>query len=145
VKYSLGKIEMLMDMDMAVALGYESSDTGLKLDAGGSTAMQVTSKAIGCIFSKKIDNLMPYCAIAYKILAQDLGKVGGLGTLPAMAGNGLALNIGCMIGIAENQAIAVEYNTENQSWAEWRKTALIKDDASAVNVSGISLGYVYMF
>jgi hypothetical protein len=145
VKYSLGKMEMLMGADMAVALGYESSDAGLKLDAGGSTAMKVTSKAIGCIFSKKIDNFMPYGAIAYKLLAQDLGKLGGVGTLPAMTGNALAFNIGCMIGIAENQAIAVEYNTENQSWASWKKSALIKDDASTVSVSGISLGYVYVF
>ncbi|MFH1710242.1 MAG: hypothetical protein ABH860_04130 [bacterium] len=145
IKYSLGKIEMLMDVDMAVGLGYELSDAGIKLDAGGSTALRASSKTIGCVFSKKIDNFMPYGSIGYKMLAQDLGKLGGLGTIPTITGTGLALNIGCMIGVAENQAVAVEYNTENQAWDSWRKSAAVKDEASAVNVSGISLGYVYVF
>ncbi len=144
VKYSLGKA---MDVDTAVVLGYESGNIGLKLDAGGSTSVASTVISLGYIVSKQINNFMPYGAVAYKMLSQDPGKSQGVKVDPT-SGTGLAFNIGCMIGIAANQAIAIEYNTENQAFADTKVHAPApnnKTDVTSVNVSGISLGYVYMF
>jgi hypothetical protein len=130
-------------MDTAVAGGYEQANVGIKCDTGtfGTTD---TTMSIGYIVSKQMDNLMPYGAVAYKMLTKDFGK----SSIDSLSGTALAFNIGCMIGIAKDQAIAVEYNTENDSFAGVSKAFAPnggKDDASCVNVSGISLGYVYMF
>jgi len=146
-KYALGKQTLPLIgtvVDTAAVLGYQSSNVGLKLDAGGSTSVASTVLGIGYVISKQMDNLIPYGAISYKMLTQDLGKTPGL-KVDAMSGKALAFNIGCMIGIAKDQAIAVEYNTENQAWGEVSKSGKKLDDASAVSVSGISLGYVYVF
>lgn len=147
VKYSLGAQTIPFVgtvLDTAVAGGYESGNEGIKTD-NGSTSIAMTSMSIGYIVSKKIDNLMPYGAVAYKMLTKDVGKLYGGTKIDAFSGTGLAFNLGCMIGIAENQAVAVEYNTETQAWSEATKSGHKLDDASATNVSGISLGYVYMF
>ena len=146
-KYALGKQTLPLIgtvVDTAAVLGYQSSNVGIKLDAGGSTSVASTVLGIGYVISKQMDNLIPYGGISYKMLTQDLGKTTGV-KVDALSGKALAFNVGCMIGIAKDQAIAVEYNTENQAWSEISKSGTKLDDASAVSVSGISLGYVYVF
>ena len=142
VKYSLGKVSLPLIgtvVDSAVAGGYESSNVGIKSTGTGSLSLTTTTMSLGYVVSKQMDNLMPYGAVAYKMITESYGK----SSIDDLSGTGLAFNIGCMIGIAKDQAIAVEYNTENQSYGGVSKPA--KDDAVGVNVSGISLGYVYMF
>ena len=143
VKYSLSMLSM--PVDSAVVFGYESSSVGLKLDAGGSASANTTTMALGYVVSKQMGMCMPYGGVFVKSLSQTMGKklTGGL-DFGSIGGTGLEFNIGCAIGIAANQAILVEYNTENQSWAEAKKGAG-KIEENAVNVSGISLGYAYMF
>jgi len=141
-KYSLGKqtLPLLGNVvDTAAVVGYEKSSAGVKGDNIGSLTIAQTTLAIGYVISKQMDNLVPYGAVAYKMLNKGYGK----SAFDDQTGVGLAFNIGCMIGIAKDQAIAVEYNTENQNWTGVKKP--IKDDDEGINVSGISLGYVYMF
>jgi hypothetical protein len=141
-KYALGKQTLPLIgtvVDTAAVLGYQSSNVGIKLDAGGSLSITSTVLGIGYVISKQMDNLIPYGAVSYKMLTTSYGK----SSMDNLSGTGLAFNIGCMIGIAKDQAIAVEYNTENDLYAGVSKPA--KDDATGVNVSGISLGYVYVF
>jgi hypothetical protein len=144
-KYALGKQSLPLIgtvADTAVAFGYESSNATIKADAiSGSLGITSTAISIGYIVSAKMDNLMPYGAVAYKMLTEAYSK----SSLDTLSGTGLAFNIGCMIGIAKDQAIAVEYNTENQAYAGVSKSMNGKDDAKGQNVSGISLGYVYLF
>ena len=137
VKYSLEN--KLMGCDTAVLAGYESSNTGIKSDGTGKLSVTGTKISLGYVVSKQMGNLMPYGCVAYKMLTTSYGK----SAIDDLSGTGLGLNIGCMIGIAANQAIAVEYNTENDLFGGVKKPQ--KNDDSAVNVSGISLGYVYMF
>jgi hypothetical protein len=145
VKYTLS---LGLPVDSAVVFGYESSNVGVKLQApsyvGGSGSISMTSLTLGGIVSKQMGMFVPYGGIfvkslseAYskKIMGVDFGSIGG---------TGLGFNIGCAIGIAANQAILVEYNTENQAWTEAKKSGQ-KIEENAVNVSGISLGYAYMF
>jgi hypothetical protein len=143
VKYSLGKQTLPLIgsvVDTAVAGGYELANLGFKSDAfSGTLGVTDTTMSIAYVASKQMDNLMPYGAVAYKMITKSYSKSG----IDALTGTGLAFNIGCMIGIAKDQAIAVEYNTENDLYAGVSKPA--KDDATGVNVSGISLGYVYVF
>jgi hypothetical protein len=87
---------------------------------------------------------MPYGAVALKSISQTFGKkLTGL-DFGAIGGTGLAFNVGCVIGVAKDQAVLVELNSENQAWAEAKKGAG-KIEENAVNVSGLSLGYAYMF
>ena len=147
VKYSLGTQSIPLIgtvVDTAVAGGYESANAGVKSTLTKTLSLTQTTMSIGYIVSKQMDNLMPYGAIAYKSLTQSYGKA----AYDNLSGTALAFNIGCMIGIAKDQAIAVEYNTENQSYGAVAKSfgpIPAKDDAAGINVSGISLGYVYMF
>jgi hypothetical protein len=120
-------------MDVAVGFGFESSSqhfSGIKDDG-------LTTWALAGIFSKKIDNMIPYGAIAYKSLSQNAKA----GNVDSLGGVGLAFNLGLYYGIAKDQAVVIEYNTEQQAWTDTKA----KNDAYANNVSGISLGYVYMF
>ena len=142
VKYSLGTQTIPLIgkvVDTAVAGGYEISNAGIKSTLSGSLSLSTTTMSIGYVVSNQMDNLMPYGAVAYKMITQSFGK----SSIDNLVGTGLAFNIGCMIGIAKDQAIAVEYNTENDSYAGVSKP--FKDDAVGINVSGISLGYVYLF
>jgi len=148
VKYSLGKQTIPLigaDVDTAVAGGYESANVGIKCTGiSGTLGITDTTMSIAYVVSKSMDNnLMPYGAVAYKMLTESYSK----STVDTYSGNALAFNIGCMIGIAKGQAIAVEYNTENDSYGAVSKSFGPggKDDATAINVSGISLGYVYVF
>jgi hypothetical protein len=145
-KYTLGNqsLPLIGKVDTAVAIGYETSSVGIKSDNISSIGITTTAMSIGYIVSMQMDNLMPYGAVAYKMLTESFSKSG----IDSLSGTGLAFNIGCMIGIAKDQAIAVEYNTENQSYGAVAKSfgpIPAKDDAAGINVSGISLGYVYMF
>jgi long-subunit fatty acid transport protein len=147
-KYSFGKQTIPLIgtvVDMAVAGGYQSSNVGIKADAGGSTSVAVTKMGGSVILSKKMDNIMPYGSVSLNLLTEDAGKVNGGVTVDTLSGMGLGFNIGCAIGIAKDQAVLVEYNSENQAWSELSKSGHKLDDASAVSVSGISLGYAYMF
>jgi hypothetical protein len=143
VKYSLAP--MGLPVDSAVMLGYESSNAGVKLDAGGSAGISSTTMALGYIVSKQMGTIMPYGGVFVKSLSKAYGKkiTGGV-DVGSIGGTGLAFNVGCAIGIAANQAILIEYNTENQAWAEAKK-GVVKLEENAVNVSGISLGYAYAF
>jgi predicted porin len=134
-----------MPADSAVLLGYETSNVGVKIDAGGSGSISTTSMTLGYIVSKQMGMFVPYGAVAVKSLSQVSSKklTGGL-DFGSIGGTGLMFNIGCAIGIAANQAILVEINSENQAWAEAKKSG-VKIEENAVNVSGISLGYAYMF
>lgn len=143
VKYTIMKNA---PVDVAVALGYESSTLGLKMDVDGKVrGISMSTMTLGCIVSQQMGTVMPYGAIAYKSLSQTLDKNLTFGAdLGSIGGTSLAFNLGCAIGIAANQAILVEFNNEVQSWAEAKK-GLVIAEAHAVSVSGISLGYVYMF
>lgn len=142
-KYTLSMLDL--PVDLAVALGYESSNLGVKIDAGGTGSIGSTTLGIGCIVSKQMGMFMPYGAVAVKSLSMTTSKkLSGNIDFGSIGGTGLAFNLGCAIGIAANQAILVEYNSENQSWAEAKKGAA-KVEANTANVSGISLGYAYMF
>jgi len=148
VKYSLGKQTLPLIgtvVDTAVAGGYEQSNVGFKCTGiSGTVGITDTTMSIAYVMSKQMDNLMPYGAVAYKMITESFSK----SSIDSLSGTGLGFNIGCMIGIAKDQAIAVEYNTENDSYAGTSKSfgpTGGKDDASAVSVSGISLGYVYVF
>jgi len=147
VKYSLGKqtIPLIGSVvDTAVAGGYESSNVGVKTDAG-SLSTTDTTMSIAYVVSQKMDNLIPYGAVAYKMISESYSK----SAYDPMSGTALAFNIGCMVGIAKDQAIAVEYNTENDAFGAqtkpWKALTGKANDASAISVSGISLGYVYVF
>lgn len=147
VKYSLGEQTLPLIgkvVDTAVAVGYEQSNAGVKSDAVKLNITK-TTMSIGYIVSKQMDNLMPYGAVAYKMLTQDYGK----SSWDALSGTALAFNIGCMIGIAKDQAIAVEYNTETDAFGgavkPYKAMTGKANDATATSVSGISLGYVYLF
>ncbi len=142
VKYTVTKYLDMLPVDSAVAVGYEQSSAGVKSDLAKAT-MTTTSYNIAAIFSKKIDMFVPYGAIALKSLSRDVGKVNGARS-DAAGGTSLGFNLGCMIGIAADQAVAIEYNTENQAYTDY-KVGGVKMGESAVNVSGISLGYIYMF
>jgi hypothetical protein len=150
VKYtlnnSLNKLwGVTLPVDVAAVLGYEYSavDFGSTVDRMGQTTL-----GLGGVVSKKIDMYIPYGAIALKSLSQN-----AMPGVDARPGTGIAFNIGCMIGVADNQAVAIEYNTETQSWADNAKAggliapgvSLDKDNAYVQSVSGISLGYVYVF
>jgi predicted porin len=143
VKYSLSMLSL--PVDSAVVVGYETSGAGVKLDAGGSGTSSMTTMALGYVVSKQMGMYVPYGAVYLKSLSQAMSKklTNGL-DFGSIGGSSLALNLGCAIGIAANQAILVEYNLENQSWAEAKKGAF-KIEENTVNVSGISLGYCYMF
>jgi hypothetical protein len=146
VKYSLGTQTLPLIgtvVDTAVAGGYEKADVGIKCTGiSGTLGITDTTMSIAYVVSKSMDNnLMPYGAVAYKMLTTSYSK----STLDSLSGTALAFNIGCMIGIAKDQAIAVEYNTENDSFGGVSKSMTGKDDATCINVSGISLGYVYVF
>jgi predicted porin len=143
VKYSLSMLSM--PVDSAVVVGYETSGVGLKLDAGGTGSATTTTMALGYVVSKQMGMCVPYGGVFVKSLSQTMSKklTGGL-DFGSIGGTGLAFNLGCAIGIAANQAILVEWNSENQAWAEAKKGAF-KIEENTVNVSGISLGYVYMF
>lgn len=143
VKYTLSMLSL--PVDVAVAGGYQTSSVGVKLDAGGTASVTMTTLALGCIVSKQMGMFMPYGGVAVKSLSQNLGKKLTFGAdLGSIGGTGLMFNLGVAIGIAENQAILVEYNTENQAFVEAKK-GVVKQEANTVNVSGISLGYAYMF
>lgn len=143
VKYTL---PVYMPADSAVVLGYESSDAGLKLDAGGSASMSMTTMTLGYVVSKQMGDCVPYGGVFVRSLSQASSKklTGGLdyGTI---GGSSLAFDLGCAIAIAADQAILVEYNLENQSWTGATKSGFPKFEENTVNVSGISLGYAYMF
>jgi len=142
VKYSLGAQTIPLVgtvVDTAVAGGYQTSNLGVKSTMTGKVSITDTTLSVAYLISKQMDNLMPYGAIAYKSLGRSFGK----SSMDNLSGTGLAFNVGCMIGIAKGQAVAIEYNTENDGYAGVSKPA--KDDATGVNVSGISLGYVYVF
>jgi len=142
-------------MDMAVAGGIETSTATIKAEGEGSIDIGGSSMSLGAIFSKKMGMFIPYGAIAYKSLTANNGRDPQTGVwLDPVSGVGLALNIGMYIGVAANQAIAIEYNTENQSYGDLTShgktkilggAASLKDTGYSKSVSAISLGYVYMF
>jgi predicted porin len=142
-KYTLSMLDL--PVDVAVSGGYQSSNVGVKIDAGGTGSITSTTIGVGCIVSKQMGMYMPYGAVAVKSLSSTQGKAltGGL-DFGSVGGTALAFNIGCAIGIADNQAVLIEYNTENQAWAEAKKTGVTIEEHT-INVSGISLGYAYMF
>jgi long-subunit fatty acid transport protein len=145
LKYSLSKagaevMGYAIPVDCAVAVGYENSVASIKADGSPTVGMGMTSYSIGAVFSKQVDNMMPYGAIALKNLWQNTGN----NRLELLDGKALAYNIGIMYGIAKDMAICAEYNLENQMWNEMTtKKGKKVDDASTTSVSGISLGFVY--
>jgi len=151
VKYTLSPDWLMgLPVDAAVLLGYETSAASVKFDAevgGGKASVGLNTIALAAIFSKKMDNLIPYGGIALKSLTRT-GSGSGAGARKKMddlGGTALAFNLGCMIGVAENTVVAIEYNTENQSFGEPTKSGKKLDDAFANSVSGISLGVAYVF
>ena len=141
VKYSLGK---LLGCDTAVMGGCRSISLGIKEDAVGNSNDLETELSIGYILSMQMNNLTPYGGVFYRRLTENAGKIFGTSVDP-FTEIGLAFNIGCKIGIASNQSILVEYNTENQEWSEEIRHGVTLDDKSSINVSGISLAYEYDF
>jgi hypothetical protein len=145
LKYAVAKAGDSFPVNASVAFGIETSTVTVKPDAGGSTAMGDQVMSLAGIFSKQIGICMPYGAIAYRMHSQNNGNM-GYGATDLVSGTGLGFNIGCAIGVAENQAVMVEYNTENIAWKDIKTKSGIKmSDETATSVSGISLGYVYMF
>jgi hypothetical protein len=144
VKYTLPKSVNMLPVDVAVLVGYEQSALGYTPALGPKVSESLTSYALGVILSKEIGICVPYGGIAVKSLTQDVGKAYGT-TIDPIGGTGLALNLGVYVGIAANQAVAIEYNTENDAWKKVTKSGTTLADESATSVSGISLGYVYMF
>lgn len=146
LKYTVAKASAMFPVDSAVMIGYQSSALGLSTNLG-KTSMGQTEMAIAGIFSRMIGICVPYGGIALKSLSKDLGKVVGGTKVDADSGTGLMFNLGVYIGIAQNQAVAIEYNTETDVWAAVTKSghAIADKDNYALSVSGISLGYVYMF
>jgi hypothetical protein len=144
-------------VDTAVVVGYENSVSILKFDPVGiagyagapvrsSLNIGVTSYSMAAVFSKQVDNMMPYGAIALKRMWQNTG----FNSQELVEGNALAYNIGIMYGIAKDMAICAEYNLENDMWGETTNKYPTKgaekkkaDDAGTTSVSGISLGFVY--
>ncbi len=148
VKYTLPKSVNMLPCDAAVLVGYEQSTVGLKADNLSNTSVVVTTYALAAIFSKQIGICVPYGGVALKSLSQDLGKTIGGSKVDAVPGTGLMFNLGVYVGIADNQAVAIEYDTENDSWGEVTAhghSATGDKDGSASSVSGLSVGYVYMF
>jgi len=147
-KYTVLKETKDIPVDVAVAVGYENSVQLIKIaDTGafnGDLGTGVTSYTLGGIVSKKIDNMTPYGAIAYKVLSMHANHSQIMGHRDATPGSSISLNLGLMYGIADNMSIAGEYNIENQSWAE-TKTSGGKSRAYHNSVSGISLAFAYMF
>ncbi len=136
VKYSCYKATDMIPVDCAVGFGYQSS---VQTFTGMANA-GVTTYALAGIFSKKMGMYVPYGAIVYKSLTQNAqpgsSSIGGIG---------LQLNIGCYVGVADNQAVAIEYNTENDKWTDATVANTNMNNAYSNSVSGLSLGYVYMF
>jgi hypothetical protein len=143
VKYSIPKSVNMMPVDAAVLVGYEQTALGFKSPTVSTTA---TSYALGLILSKQMGMCVPYGGIAVKSLNNDLGKSLGV-TVDPVTGTGLMINLGVWVGIAANQAVAIEYDTENDSFSNITKSghAGPDKDGSATSVSGLSVGYVYMF
>jgi hypothetical protein len=137
---------MNIPMDVAVGFGYELSNVSVKGTGFSGAGISSSTIALAGIVSKKFDTIVAYGGIGYKMLSQTYDKklTGGV-DVGAIPGVGLAFNIGCAIGIAADQAILVEYNTENQKWSEAKKGGATIIDENAINVSGISLGYAYTF
>ena len=147
VKYTLSPDWLMgLPVDAAVLLGYETSAASIKIDdevGGGKASMGLNTIALAAIVSKKMDNLIPYGGIALKSLTATQ-KVGSQ-SMDDNGGTALAFNLGCMIGVAENTVVAIEYNSENQSFGEPSYKGHKMDDAYANSVSGISLGVAYVF
>jgi len=148
-KYSIAKASEMFPVDSAVMVGYQQSTVGIKSDVAKEVGVTQTTMAIAGIFSKSMGMCTPYGGVAYKILSKNSGKAFGQGTLDSQGGTGLMWNLGVWIGIAKDQAVAIEYNTENQKWDSLSKKGKAIDptdkDGYGISVSGISLGYVYMF
>ena len=149
VKYSIPKSVNMTPVDAAVLVGYEQSALGIK--TGGtpsrSTSTTLTSYTLGVILSKQMGMCVPYGGMAVKSLSQDLGKSLGT-TVDALTGTGLMINLGVWVGIAANQAVAIEYDTENDSFSNLTKSGKAvggEKDGSASSVSTLAVGYVYMF
>jgi hypothetical protein len=118
-------------VDVAAVLGYES--TTVKIDGVGSG---MTTYTLAAVVSKKINMFIPYGGIGLKSLSRN-----ATAGVAALGGTALAWNLGCAIGVAENQAVMIEMNHEIDAWNAPSKL----DDAMATSVGGISLGYAYMF
>ena len=149
VKYTMPKSVLDLPVDIAGLFGYEMSSFTVKPDETAiptaKSVTNLTTLGLGCIVSKDMGTYVPYGAIGYKMLTKTMDKKFFGYTIDDIGGSGLAWNIGVMIGIAQDQAVAIEYNTENISWQSTSTKGKKLDDASAVSVSGISLGYVYVF
>lgn len=145
-KYTVVKESSSVPVDIAVLVGFESSLAKLSLKSGiGDTDLGQSSIGLAGIVSKKIDNLIPYGGIAIKSLQMFPGKAYGAKIDP-IAGTGIMFNMGLLVGIAEDQAVAIEYNMENQAYGETTFPGGAKaDDPSTQTVSGISIGYCYLF
>jgi hypothetical protein len=130
LKYTLPS--MGLPVDSAVVVGYEYS--ALKI---GGVGYGTTTYAVAGIVSKQMGMFVPYGGISLKSVSQNAMA----GNVDARPGTGVQLNLGCAIGVAANQAVMVEINSEVDNW----KDTKAKDDAYSSWVGGLSLGYVYMF
>ena len=149
-KYTVLKETKDIPVDIAVAVGYEQSVQKIRASATGYSGDMGTGQSamiLGGIVSKKIDNMVPYGALAYKALTMNKHRLPGIQKWDAAAGSAIALNLGLMYGIADNMAIAGEYNLEMQSWSETKQSGMDDGKTRAYHdtVSGISLGFAYMF
>jgi hypothetical protein len=143
LKYTLAP---MMPVDMAVAIGYQASSISLKNDAPvGTTSLTNSEMDLSFIVSKMVGICMPYGSVTAKSLSMTLDKKFTTVDIGSIGGTGLAFNVGCAIGIAANQAVYVEYNTEAQAWNDGKKGSAVVVPANSVSVSGISFGYGYMF
>lgn len=140
IKYTLMRDGADSPVDVAVSFGTETSFVRFKPDYSGimQTTDQLnglTTYALGCVVSKKMDMFIPYGAIALKSLfSQPESRYGA----------GLALNLGVAIGLAENMAAMVELNFDNQSWPDNQLTGLNNVEASTNTNSSLALGFCYM-
>ena len=149
IKYTLPEKVIFIPVDTAVLAGYENSDLSFNIDTGGNNGSSVTSYVLGAIFSRQIGACLPYCGIAVKSLSQQFAK----GGVDPVDGTGLMLDYGIYFQIHANdpspdQAIVIEYDTENDSWDKPTKAGHAMagyDDGSATSVSGLSIGYIYIF
>ncbi len=143
VKYTLMKdgqnipfVGQKTPVDIAVAAGYEYSEYQIKLDgAGTDRGAGQTAWRVGMVFSKMIDNMVPYGGIGLAAL-----NMPGRGAQGDILGSSLAFNIGLLYGLADNMGVMIEYNVENIGWGK----SSTSGDTHATSISGISLGFAYV-
>ena len=97
--------------------------------------------SLGCVVSKKMNRITPYGGVYLQALTIEESKA-----QEKQTGSGIALNLGIMLSLAENQDVAIEWNTENQAFNDGKdRFTKAKIESSTWTISGLTLAYMYKF